>query len=116
MKEIKYQQVGDYEFPVLKGSPSLPQLSRFGMIYLQHLKENEKGHYFALMVENKLNDELIAMDRQMNEQYDLLVKQFQICWNIDEKLKEENQMKWVGLMNYISSEAFRMVINEFLYK
>lgn len=40
MKEMKYQQVGDYEFPVLKQEESLPNLTRFGRMYLKHLKEN----------------------------------------------------------------------------
>ena len=38
MKEMKYQQVGDYEFPVLKQDESLPNLTRFGRMYLKHLK------------------------------------------------------------------------------
>lgn len=87
MKEIKYQKVGDYEFPVLKGAPSLLQLSRFGMMDLQHLKENEKGHYFALMVENKLNDEL----------------------------KQKNQMKWVQEMNNIHNEVRRLIKTNYIY-
>lgn len=75
MKEIKYQQVEDYEFPVLKGEESLPNLTRFGRMYLEHLKENYKAHYLALLAENKLNDELLSMDKQMNERYNVLVKQ-----------------------------------------
>lgn len=30
MKEIKYNKVGDYEFPSLKQEKTLPTLSRFG--------------------------------------------------------------------------------------
>ena len=74
MKEIKYQQVGDYEFSVLKQEESLPNLTRFSRMYLKHLKENYKAHYLALLLENKLNDELLSMDQQMNDRYDVLVK------------------------------------------
>ena len=73
MKEMKYQQVGDYEFPVLKQEESLPNLTRFGRMYLKHLKENYKAHYLALLAENKLNDELLSMDQQMKDRYDVLV-------------------------------------------
>lgn len=75
MKEMKYQQVGDYEFPVLKGEKSLPTLTRFGWMYLNHLKENYKAHYLALLVENKLNDGLLSMEHQMDNRYEVLVKQ-----------------------------------------
>ena len=81
MKEMKYQQVGDYEFPVLKQEESLPKLTRFGRMYLKHLKENNK--------------ELIKMDQQMNDQYDVLVKQLMEQRNINEELKEKDQMLWV---------------------
>lgn len=109
MKELKYQTIGDYEFPVLKGIDALPQLSRFGLMYLKHLKENEKGHYFALITENKLNEELVIMDQQMNEQYDLLVKQFIKARNITEDLKQKDQMKWVQEMNSIKQCADEVV-------
>lgn len=51
MKEMKYQQVGDYEFSVLKGEKSLSTLTRFGRMYLKHLKENDKAHYLVLISE-----------------------------------------------------------------
>lgn len=63
------------------------------MMYLQHSKEHENGNYFALFVENKLNDKLIIMDKQMNEQYDLLVKQLMESRRITKELKQKDQMK-----------------------
>ena len=98
MKEIKYQQVGDYEFPVLKQEESIPNLTRFGRMYL---KENYKAHYLALLAENKLNDELLLMDKQMNDRYYVLVKQLMEERTINEKLKEKDRMKWVQEMNNI---------------
>ena len=59
------------------------------------MKENNKAHYLALLAENKLNDELIKMDQQMNDQYDVLVKQLMEQRNINEELKEKDQMLWV---------------------
>ncbi len=71
MKEMKYQQVGDYKFPVLKQEESLPNLTRFGRMYLKHLKENDEAHYLTLLAENKLNDKLLSMNQQMNDRYDV---------------------------------------------
>lgn len=48
MNQIKYNRVGDYEFPVLKGEKGLPNLSRLGRMYLKILKEKHPGHYFTL--------------------------------------------------------------------
>lgn len=71
MKEIKQNQVRGHELSVLKQEESLLNLTKFGRMYL---KENYKAHYLALLAENKLNDELLSMDQQMNDRYDVLVK------------------------------------------
>ena len=55
MKEIKYNTVGDYEFPSLKEERPLPNLSRFGREYLRILKEKHPGHYLALRARDQLN-------------------------------------------------------------
>lgn len=114
MKEMKYQQVGDYEFPVLKQEESLPNLTRFGRMYLKHLKENDKAHYLALLAENKLNDELLSMDQQMNDRYDVLVKQLMEERNINEEIKESDQLRWVQEMNNIKNTAEKIVIKEII--
>ena len=114
MKEMKYQQVGDYEFPVLKQEESLANLTRFGRMYLKHLKENYKAHYLALLAENKLNDELLSMDQQINDRYDVLVKQLMEERNINEELKGKDQMRWVQEMNNIRNAAEEIVIKEMI--
>ena len=53
MKEIKYNKVGDYEFPSLKQERPLPTLSRFGREYLRKLKEKHPGHYLALRAKDE---------------------------------------------------------------
>lgn len=110
MKEIKYNKVGDYEFPELKQERPLPNLSRFGRMYLKHLKENYKAHYLVLLTENKLNDELSSMDQQMNDRYDVLVKQLIEERNVNEELKEKDQMRWVQEMNNIRNTAEEIII------
>lgn len=114
MKEMKYQQVGDYEFPVLKQEESLPNLTRFGRMYLKHLKENYKAHYLALLAENKLNDELLSMDHQMNDRYNVLVKQLMEERSVNEELKEKDQMRWVQEMNNIRNVVDEIVIKEMI--
>ncbi len=85
MKEIKQNQVRGHELSVLKQEESLLNLTKFGRMYL---KENYKAHYLALLAENKLNDELLSMDQQMNDRYDVLVKRL-MEKNINEDLKEK---------------------------
>lgn len=101
MKEIKYNRVGDYEFPELKQERSLPNLSRFGREYLRILKEKHPGHYLALRAKDELNEELIRIDKELNKRYENLIEQYKESRNITEELKEQDQMKWVQGMNNI---------------
>jgi len=47
--------------------------------------------------------------------FDLLVKQMAEKDGVTEKLKADNQMKWVGLMNNIRSAAEEIVLNDLIY-
>lgn len=78
------------------------------------MKENYKAHYLALLAENKLNDGLLSMDHQMNDRYEVLVKQLMEKRNINEKLKEEDRMRWVHEMNNIRNFAEKSVIKEII--
>lgn len=114
MKEIKYNTVGDYKFPSLKQERPLPNLSRFGREYLRILKDKHPGHYLALRVKDELNEELIRMDKELNQRYETLVEQYKLSRNITEELKEQNQMRWVQEMNNIRVMVEEMVINEIM--
>ena len=115
MKKIKYNKVGDYEFPSLKQERLLPNLSRFGREYLRILKEKHPGHYLALRVRDELNEELIRFDKELNQQYETFVEQYKISRNITEELKKQDQMKWVKEMNDIKYFAKNMLIDEYKY-
>ena len=78
MKEIKYNTVGDYEFPSLKQERPLPNLSRFGREYLRILKDKHPGHYLALRAKDELNEELIRVDKELNQRYEILIEQYKV--------------------------------------
>lgn len=112
MKEIKYNKVGDYEFPELKQEISLPKLSRFGREYLRILKEKHPGHYLALRAKDELNEELIRVDKELNERYETLIEQYKESRNITEELKEQEQVRWVQEMNNIKNCVEEIIWNE----
>lgn len=114
MKEIKYNRVGDYEFPELKQKRPLLTLSRFGREYLRILKDKHPGHYLALRAKDELNEELIRVDKELNQRYEILVEQYKLSRNITEELKELDQMKWLQEMNNIKSCAEEIIWNEII--
>lgn len=114
MKKIKYNKVGDYEFPELRQERTLPNLSRFGREYLRILKEKHPGHYLALRAKDELNEELIRVDKELNQRYEILVEQYKVSRNITEELKEKDQMKWVKEMNNINNAINEIILKEFV--
>lgn len=109
MKKIEYIQVGDYQLPNLKVEEM--HLNRFGRAKLDYLKKRDYGLYFKLLSKNELNDYLLKVQKEADDLYDRLVEEYKIRWNVTEELKQNDQMKWVQMMNNIKS-----CVDEIVYK
>ena len=91
-------------------------LGKYGRMRLNYLKEQERAHHNALLMNNELYDHLIEIDKQAYEMHDRLVEQYKEKRGITEELKQTNQMEWVGKMNCIKHCAEEIVLNEIIYK
>ncbi len=116
MSKIEYEQVGDYQIPNIKSEEPLTDLGKFGKAYLEYLKTAHPGHLMALRIENKLNNELVFMEKQMMDRYEVFMKQMMEVEGVTEKLKEKNQMEWVRIMNNLDKTVQEMVLDEFIQK
>lgn len=109
MKEIEYIQVGDYQLTNLKVEEM--HLNRFGRAKLDYLKKHDYLLYFKLLSKNELNDYLLKVQKEADDLYDRLVEEYKTKWNVTEELKQNDQMKWVQMMNNIKS-----CVDEIVYK
>lgn len=109
MKEMEYIQVGDYQLPNLKVEEM--HLNRFGRAKLDYLKKHDYLLYFKLLSKNELNDYLLKVQKEADDLYDRLVEEYKTKWNVTEELKQNDQMKWVQMMNNIKS-----CVDEIVYK
>lgn len=82
-------------------SESNVQLSKYGRIKLQYLKNHQQGLYHKLLAKNELNDYLLMIDKEANDMYDKLIIDFKKQRNITEELKEKEQILWIQEMNNI---------------
>ena len=114
---MKYEKVGDYFIPkisVPKSKYKNVNLSKYGRAYLKYLKENKKGLYTELLLENKLIDEVYEQDLRAQNMEKNIIEDMKKKQNITEELKEKDQMKWVGLMNNIKNSAVEIVMNDLI--
>ena len=112
MKEIEYIQVGDYQLRNLKVEEM--HLNHFGRTKLDYLKKYDYGLYFKLISKNELNDYLLKVQKEADDLYDRLVEEYKTKWNVTEELKQNDQMKWVQMMNNIKKSIEEIVFRELI--
>ena len=114
--ELEYTKIGDYYIPNLV-APNMKdfKIGKYGRMRLRYLKENKKAEYTILLIENKLQEHLMDVDKTANARFELLMKQFAEKENITEELKATNQMEWVGKMNNIKNRAEEIIFNELIF-
>ena len=114
--ELEYTKVGDYYIPNLV-APNIKdfKIGKYGRMRLRYLKENKKVEYTIMLIENKLQEHLMDVDKTANDRFELLMKQFAERENITEELKTTNQMEWVGKMNAIKNAVEEIIFKELIY-
>ena len=110
-----YELQGDYYIPCLKLPEEQQPIGIWGQRHLRHIKENSKVLYLNLLTSGKLNSYLADIDKQAEDMLSRLVKQMAEREGVTEKLKADNQMKWVGVMNNIRQRAMEVVNTELIY-
>ena len=109
-----YELQGDYYIPLLS-LPETKLVGKWGRKHLQYLQEHRKGLYAVLLTTGKLNDYLMDIDKQAVERFDRLIKQTAELRDIDDRLKEHDQMKWIKEMNNILQAAQEIIEKELIY-
>lgn len=111
-----YELRGDYYYPLLL----LPEeehkpVGVWGQRHGRYLKEYKRAVYTTLLTTGKLNSYLADIDQQAQDMFLRLVDQMAEREGVTEKLKSEDQMCWVGLMNNIADRVREIVNAELVY-
>ncbi|MDY5875392.1 MAG: TnpV protein, partial [Bacilli bacterium] len=96
---ISYTKKGDYLLPdlILKDKEQF-NIGKYGLLRLEYIKKYKLGLYFDLLVNNTLNEYLHDIDNTIIEKVQKLITELAEKENINEQLKENNQMLWVSKM------------------
>lgn len=113
---ISYTLQGDYYLPDLELPAEEQQpIGVWGQRHLRYIKQHRKAFYTNLLTSGKLNSYLADIDRQAEEMFFQLVREYAEKEDVTEQLKADNQMEWVGRMNNIRSRAIEIVNTELIY-
>ena len=122
MKEAKtiYEQLGGTyreENGNLVPDVELPEqkpIGKYGKMHLDYLKQHRRGRYSALLGEGRLNAYLSEIDEQAHEMLSSLTVELAKIQDIDEHLKETDQLRWVQMMNNVRNSAEEIIMRELI--
>ena len=113
---ISYTKQGDYLLPnlILKEKVQF-NIGKFGLLRLQYIKKYKLRLYFDLLVNDTLNEYLHNIDTTIMEKVQSLIKELAEKDNINEELKQNNQMLWVSKMDSMKNIAEEIILKEYIY-
>ena len=113
---ISYTKQGDYLLPNLILKEKIQyNIGKYGLLRLEYIKKYKLGLYFDLLVNDNLNEYLHVIDITVMEKVQKLITELAQKENINEQLKENNQMLWVSKMNNIKNIAEEIILKEYIY-
>lgn len=75
--KVEYIKQGDYLIPNLKlNKQKNINIGKYGLLRLNYLKQHNKSVYTTLLMQDKLTDYLITVDKECNDKFNLLMKQY----------------------------------------
>lgn len=113
-----YRQVGDYLLPnitVPAEEEIEPNWFIGGNDIARHLKEHYKVLYMNLLTSGKLHSYLAEVDKQAEDMFLRLVKEYADRQDVTEQLKKDNPYEWIGRMNNIQACVREVVGTELIY-
>ena len=113
---LTYTLHGDYYLPDLNlpDADKIP-LGHYGRMRLNYLREHRPGLYTRLILSGTLYEHLTEIDRNSRQRLEQIISQVAQAEGVDEKLKVQDQMSWVGRMNNIRQRAEEIILAELIY-
>ena len=116
MREIQYQQNGDYLIPAiaLDEQPRQP-LGKYGRMRKKYLQEQRPILFNRLVLNGQLQSHLLETEETANSRLEQMMQEMAKKNGATEELKAKDQMAWVGLMNDLQNQAEEMILSELIY-
>ena len=116
MSELNYRMNGDYLIPDLSLSETAEMpLGKYGRMRKAYLKEHRPALFSNLLLTEKLYPHLREIDETAQNRLETMIPKLMKAAGISEKLKAENPMQWVGLMNNCKAQAEETILRELVY-
>ena len=114
---LTYTKVGDYYLPNLTFPDPINkfEIGKYGRLRLQFLKEHNNVEYIILLMDNELREHLISINNEAEKRVKNIIEEMCSKEKVDEDMKTNDQMIWIGLMNNFKNIAEEIVCKEIIY-
>lgn len=115
--KLNYTKVGDYSLPNLTiKEQNYGKINKYGYLRLNYLKEQRRGLYMTLLMQDKLTNHLVSVSNECEDRFKTLMDNYiKNDEKLSEKSKENNQLGWVKLMNNYRNCAEEIILKELIY-
>ena len=112
--ELTYTSVGEYSLPNLKLSGT-EEIGKYGRMRREYLRTHRPILYNRLLLSEKLYAHLSEIERTAQERTERMMNELTVQNNVNEKMKAENPMLWVQMMNNMKAQAEEVILTELIY-
>ena len=98
--------------------PKMPEyeIGGYGMLRKKYLMEHRKCYYYHLLTSCKLNEHLYEVDEACLKFVKEFVREMANQEGVNEQMKAEDMVKWMGLMNNFGGMAKEVILEKFMYE
>ena len=114
-EKIIYTRNGDFFLPELAVPEKEYAIGKYGMLRRVYLKNYRRSVYSILLTSGKLLEYLTEIDKTATEQVERIVSQMADAEGVTEKMKADDSMGWIGLMNNFRNSAEELILSELVY-
>jgi hypothetical protein len=120
MEALTYRMEGDYRVPNLSVPEETDESVRlacgkYALLRKKYLKQNRRILFANLLTGGTLNQHLMEIEQTANERMELMTAQMAAAQGVDERMKAQGQMQWVGLMNNIRQSVEETILSDLIY-
>ena len=113
--EISYTLVGDYYIPNIALPEENRPIGRWGRLHRDYLEQYHPIRFNDLVLSGQLWTYLADLNEQAQNRLELIIKQMKAAEGVTERMKQHDQMAWVGAMNSIRNRAEEIILREMIY-
>ena len=116
MQELNYIRCGDYYIPDIRLPEESRPIGRWGRMHRDYIKEHNPIRFNDLCLSGELWTYLADMNEQAQNRLKFIIEQMKASEDVTERMKQHDQMAWVGAINSIRNRAEEIVLREIIYE